>query len=765
MAGTGVGKFSSTAGSNTSNLTVNFAENMAPSNVNNAARELMGHIRDMYEQLGDGYFEFGDGDGEYTVARSDADTITITSSSDISSVYFAGRKIRITDGGANVVEGTIASSSHTSTTQTVNLTGISLASGTPTKVELGVDTAAFGGTIVLDDDGDTYIEAPTDDTIDIYVAGAKDFVITANTFTAESGSTIAAQALTATTIAASSTVTGTSFNAIPFYQGDTGSIYTHDVSGTDSTAQYNTAYGLTAMDAITTGDQNTSIGYGAGGANQTGAEQVNIGYQAGLVCTSSGNVLIGKDAGLSITSGEADIHIGVRAGDGYDTETHNLSIGVDALGGSVAGGEFNVAIGNFTLDALTSGDNNVAIGYQAGSTMNSGANNVLLGYQAGTVLTGSSNTFLGYKAGVASTSGLNNTVVGVEANGVGVMTGNSNVIMGADSAKNATSLASCVIIGASAVQTGVATGANNVYIGANAAKANTSGDGNVAIGKDAFISNTTGASNIAIGIDALDGCDAENNNLAIGQDALGAAIAGGEYNVAVGNATGFSVTSGDANVTIGYQAGASITTGLENVILGMVAGNSNSSGIGVNTLSGQRNIVIGPYMNTAASDTNHGIGLGYAFAVAANDFSFGKASNVVTNDFDADADWSRSSDVRLKRNIEDTTLGLNFINDLRPVKFQWKPSNEVPEIMTSEYNEKNQKNLDYISHGFIAQEVKEVIDKHGDQTFGGWHLDKNDNETQRIKKNMFIMPLIKAVQEMSAQVTTLQNEVNTLKGE
>jgi len=79
MAGTGVGKFSSTAGSNTANMTVNFAENMAPSNVNNAARELMGHMRDMYEQLGDGYFEFGDGDGTYTVARGDADTITITS--------------------------------------------------------------------------------------------------------------------------------------------------------------------------------------------------------------------------------------------------------------------------------------------------------------------------------------------------------------------------------------------------------------------------------------------------------------------------------------------------------------------------------------------------------------------------------------------------------------------------------------------------------------------------------------------------------------
>jgi hypothetical protein len=190
MAGTGVGKFSSTASNNTSNLTVNFAENMAPSNVNNAARELMGHMRDMYEQLGDGYFEFGDGDGEYTVTRGDADTITITGTGDITSVYYVGRKIRITDGEGNVVEGVISGSSHSSTTQTIDLSGITLASGAPTKVELGIDTAAFGGKIILDDDGDTYIEAPTDDTIDIYVAGAKDFSFTANTFTAHAGSNV-----------------------------------------------------------------------------------------------------------------------------------------------------------------------------------------------------------------------------------------------------------------------------------------------------------------------------------------------------------------------------------------------------------------------------------------------------------------------------------------------------------------------------------------------------------------------------------------------
>ena len=76
--------------------------------------------------------------------------------------------------------------------------------------------------------------------------------------------------------------------------------------------------------------------------------------------------------------------------------------------------------------------------------------------------------------------------------------------------------------------------------------------------------------------------------------------------------------------------------------------------------------------------------------------------------------------------------------------------------LKAEYNEENQKNLDIIRHGFIAQEVKEAIDKHGDTTFGGWHLDAIDGVTQRTKKNMFVMPLIRAVQELSAEVKELK---------
>jgi hypothetical protein len=66
--------------------------------------------------------------------------------------------------------------------------------------------AQNGKELTLDADADTSITADTDDQIDIKIGGADDFQFTANTFTAQSGSTIAAQALTATTITASGIV-------------------------------------------------------------------------------------------------------------------------------------------------------------------------------------------------------------------------------------------------------------------------------------------------------------------------------------------------------------------------------------------------------------------------------------------------------------------------------------------------------------------------------------------------------------------------------
>ena len=175
MAGTGVGKYSTTAGNNTDTQTVNFSEGMAPSNVNNAARETMANIRSMYNQIGEGFYEFGDGDGTYTVARSDSDTITITASStDLTATYYAGRAIRITDSAGNVTEGTIVSSAFSNPTNTINVSQTIAGTGTPLKIELGIQGSS--SELVVDGDNDTKIqveEGSDDDTIRFDTGGTE----------------------------------------------------------------------------------------------------------------------------------------------------------------------------------------------------------------------------------------------------------------------------------------------------------------------------------------------------------------------------------------------------------------------------------------------------------------------------------------------------------------------------------------------------------------------------------------------------------------
>jgi hypothetical protein len=86
------------------------------------------------------------------------------------------------------------------------------ASVTNTSVLLGageaVDLNGVADALVLDADADTTISAPTDDQIDIEIAGADDFRFTANTFTALSGSTIATNTIAETTAASGVTVDG-----------------------------------------------------------------------------------------------------------------------------------------------------------------------------------------------------------------------------------------------------------------------------------------------------------------------------------------------------------------------------------------------------------------------------------------------------------------------------------------------------------------------------------------------------------------------------
>jgi len=123
----------------------------------------------------------------------------------------------------------------------------------------------------------------------------------------------------------------------------------------------------------------------------------------------------------------------------------------------------------------------------------------------------------------------------------------------------------------------------------------------------------------------------------------------------------------------------------------------------------------------------------------------------------------QTSDERAKNEITDATLGADFIKALRPVSYKWI---EGGKRHTGEYDEEN--NFVYESipgkrthWGFIAQEVKQIVDDAG-VDFGGWVLtDKDDPDSeQALRYDQFIAPLTKALQEALAKIETLEQRLN-----
>lgn len=138
-----------------------------------------------------------------------------------------------------------------------------------------------------------------------------------------------------------------------------------------------------------------------------------------------------------------------------------------------------------------------------------------------------------------------------------------------------------------------------------------------------------------------------------------------------------------------------------------------------------------------------------------------------------------TSDQRLKTNIENSSLGLNFINSLRPVSFKWiEGKKEV--VRDSDGNEvyagddENGKPMyETISipgvrhhYGFIAQEVKEAVDESGVQDFAGWVQDDltNPDSYQSLSYEQFIAPLTKAIQEISNKINLIESRLDDLEG-
>lgn len=384
---------------------------------------------------------------------------------------------------------------------------------------------------------------------------------------------------------------------------------------------------------------------------------------------------------------------------------------------------------------------NTGLGYQTFLSNTSGNDNTELGYQALTSnTTGGANTATGSQALFANTTGGDNTANGTVAL-FSNTTGKSNTATGAG-ALNSNS-----------------TGDGNTASGSFALYANSTGTDNTATGASALGSNTTGYSNTATGVFALSANSTGSENVANGQFSLFSnTIAGG--NVANGFQSLYSNTTGDHCVANGYKALYSNTTGYDNVGEGDLSLFRNTTGFfnvanGLGSLetntTGSNNTAIGTHADVGSGNLINATAIGANATVnTSNTIQLGNAviTDIYTNNnCNIHAGLVTTSDARLKNSILPLTLGLRFINMLQPVTYLYT----------------NQPN-NHTHSGFLAQDVEKAATQLG-TAFSGVYKPKNDKDFYALSYQDFIMPLVNAVKELSAENEMLKKKLDELSAE
>ena len=233
-------------------------------------------------------------------------------------------------------------------------------------------------------------------------------------------------------------------------------------------------------------------------------------------------------------------------------------------------------------------------------------------------------------------------------------------------------------------------------------------------------STNTGANLLQVNSDAL------VNGLTVGRGT--SAISS---NTALGVQALYSNTTGSYNTANGISALYSNTTGGNNTANGVQAG----SGVGTNSnTTGSNNTFIGNESVGASSTANNVITLGNG-AIAT------LRAQVTT--------ITALSDERDKKNIVPLNAGLDFLTKLRPVSFTW--------------NTRDKAKVDVEDTGFIAQELLAVQEDTG-ITIPNLVSQENPDKLEA-GYGTLIPVLVSAVQELTAMVKQLQDEIITLKGD
>jgi len=208
---------------------------------------------------------------------------------------------------------------------------------------------------------------------------------------------------------------------------------------------------------------------------------------------------------------------------------------------------------------------------------------------------------------------------------------------------------------------------------------------------------------------------------------------------------------------LGKNAGSSITTGASNTIIGYRAGVSGEA-----LTTGGRNTFIGANVHgqAAGSESN---AFGYDVAGSASTTTIGYGTSDIRTSHGS-TNWATVSDERYKKDITASTAGLSFVNALRPVTWNYKTLGELPETFRAYKADSTEvfKNTQ-TNHGFIAQEVKTVMDSHSEIKDGFQMWNSREDGSQEVADGALIPILTKAIQELSTQNAALAARLTALE--
>jgi hypothetical protein len=511
----------------------------------------------------------------------------------------------------------------------------------------------------------------------------------------------------------------------------------------ESGGNENVLVGHEAGIAITTGDRNVSIGYQALNKCTTKLGNISIGWRAHYdSLTTNENVAIGSQSGEHQTSGNQNVFVGGWSGQELTTADKCVALGYNAMAGTSSTpptGDNNVGVGWYSLARIQSGGGNVAMGSNTLEDLTTGQQNLALGHFAMAQTVGASDC----------------TALGYYAMGAGNVTASGTTAVGASACAEKIGGGTSTAVGFEAMRADLY-GEHNTAVGYQALEDNTIGDGNTAVGARAlqtFVgdnnagkTNTTGGENTFMGWNAGAVLSTGDNNTIIGSQA-NASASGATNQTAIGQgctAVGDnSVTLGNASVTAVYASSdsgavvhcAGIGDGTDTLVAIDTSNNVKINGAGVQDTGN-------PGWTFIAGNSNQGSILEHACGDAGETIATfrttsGVAGSIATSG--TSTTFATSSDYRLKENEVAISDGLTRLNQLKPYRFNWKHDKDTT------------------VDGFFAHEVSEIVP----EAIVGLKdavNDKGEIDPQGIDQSKIVPLLVKAVQELSAKVTELENK-------